>query len=132
MWKYVPILCGLLWSNTACQQQSAQRAGQVASPSVAIPAPTTSSPDSGTLTDPTAAAEQSTGTAAEKQYRFEAFMTQGDARFAAGDYRGALEFYRKAEATLPERADKAKMVACLKALQTPSTRSSKQSQRTGR
>ncbi len=66
-----------------------------------------------------------TGLNEEEEYRYQAFMKQGDAQYEAGSYREALNLYRKAENIAPERIDKSKMVACLKALQVPSTRRAK-------
>jgi len=62
----------------------------------------------------------------EEAYRVKAFLKQAEAQYAAGAYREALQFYKKAESIAPDQVDRAKMIACLKAMQEPSTRRSGQ------
>ena len=58
----------------------------------------------------------------EAQHQFDAFVKQGDSNYAEGKYREALNFYKKAQNLAPNQIGNDKLIACIKAMQEPSTR----------
>lgn len=58
----------------------------------------------------------------EDQHRFQALLKQGDHHYASGNFREALNFYKKAQALAPDQLGNEKLIACIKAMQEPSTR----------
>ncbi len=58
----------------------------------------------------------------ETQHKFDAFVKQGDTNYAEGNFREALNFYKKAQSIAPNQLGNDKLIACIKALQEPSTR----------
>lgn len=58
----------------------------------------------------------------EQQHQFDALVKQGDANYESGNFREALNFYKEARNIAPDQLGKSKLIACIKAMQEPSTR----------
>lgn len=86
------------------------------SPQSESPQETVSTDSTPTLTSETAPLNK------EEQHQFDGLLKQGDANYASGNFREALHFYKKAQAMAPDQLGNEKLIACIKAMQVPSTR----------